>query len=56
MNAKRPREPEETLSHTLQIDPPEGSREIIERELARMEKAEAKKKRSSDKAKNRRGR
>jgi hypothetical protein len=48
MNAKTRGQPQEAPSRTLQDDPPEGSREIIERELERMKKQQEKKKTPPD--------
>jgi hypothetical protein len=42
MNAKTRGQPTEAPSRTLQDDPPEGSREIIERELEWMKKQQEK--------------
>jgi hypothetical protein len=48
MNAKTRGQPKEAPSRTLQDDPPEGSREIIERELERMKKQQEKNKAPPD--------
>jgi hypothetical protein len=48
MNAKTRGQPTEAPSRTLQDDPPEGSREIIERELEWMKKQQEKNKAPPD--------